>query len=499
MKESESLQQTAPLDNFLQDITHGLYRDSFLEIKRAADETYRRSGSAFQELEVLWRGIADRNVKGGFLHEKRVLLLQLLASLLHKRGYRLFMNGEQLTLRLHFFMLSPSRSGKGKLAKTMGECAKACGLDVVRCTEHTTAAIYGKVDAEALKQNNQHRHTAGLAPGDPFPGMRSEFIPSLMSKSDVMMMNEAESIFTNTQFTSNITRVYQELLDDEGYARKDLSSLGDISINVHFCYIGTTVLPDTLTTDPSRLSRLVSNVCQLGYFQRMMLSVHFMRLQERSSIIKAVLDGSSHIKSPEDAATYVRETRELIEHFAARVNIILDRYAPAVDDTGAVAPLVCMSDRARSDIERCQDKFVREQILKNYSGERADLLGSFVTSHFLTFLPRIAAIAAIVDGKMTVEAKHIGYGERVVTDSCWSIMKLLDQYVPKAKSEYSAERHLQSLPDEEIGVMRAVTIIQDAQKCSYRKAYDIVRKLRSSGYLEERRTGNETILRRRRE
>jgi|TARA_R100000049_G_C1956778_1_gene114060 hypothetical protein len=184
--------------------------------------------------------------------------------------------GEAHDLRLNFFYIGASRTGKGQLIKALETTGKQLNLKIKRLSYLNQASLIGTIDGEAIKYNKLKR----LKLSDP------KYINPItygdLHDTDILIIPEAKKLVksTNEAETEFILSTLQEALDYPGIIDKKLKYEERIHYECRAVMFATTYFIQ-------EISRLL---LEQGYFQRVILYKKDLNLKKTEELRTMIIN-----------------------------------------------------------------------------------------------------------------------------------------------------------------------------------------------------------------
>ena len=374
------------------------------------------------------------------------------------KNVKVAFGSKEKDLRLNFFHISNSRSGKGEIASVTKQAATGLGLRWTKVTKITDAGLLGSIDQYAIEYNYKNK----LNEDD--DRWKNPVIVGDLGNFDLIFFDECKQLLEPQTYNENSMQIMQEALDYPGHVRSKLKFSYPIeydcscSIYATTYYLGKSIETSLLTT---------------GFFQRMMPFMKDLTIEENEYLRLQVI-----AKFKTDKASSVLY-KDKLDFFVAKIK--------AIDNS---ARTLYLDDSAIEELRKAF-QLINEEIKKT-SGENLKVLMAF-SQTLIDICVKIGGIHAAIAGKEFVSGRDISSSLILARAMGNTVINKLGSTVQKSLSSADARRVLNIL----VGIgSRTTTMNLVAEVCiglriSKRKAYNLVRRLVNENYLlEELGEGN---------
>lgn len=311
-----------------------------------------------------------------------------------------------LRYRLSLLLISPSRSGKGQATKVSKWLLEAAGIEWIKLTSFTDAALIGSIDRERIKQMKSIPPEMLL--NNPELGeMINPVIPGELSRSRVIFFDEAKTMISPNRWTQNTLEILQEALDDPGWVRKKLADVHPIEYETHVSIIATTYY----------LKSFHQTLLEQGLFQRMLVLVNNFTPDMRNKLNKALCKDWSDENTKKNTIALGKELRDIV----------------------SVANIKCKSEfiTPTEDARQMVHSLIQEQhnhICKTFSGSDLEVLLPFPTGS-IEKIWRLAAASAILDGRFIIGARDVANVKEIISMYIDSIINEILSNIEGSKTQ----------------------------------------------------------------
>lgn len=288
------------------------------------------------------------------------------------RNVRIAFGSRQKDLRLNFFWIQPSRTGKGELSGVTKEVASGLGIRWAKVTKITDAGLLGSIDHYAIEYNYKHKLT------EDDERWKNPVVIGDLGNYDIIFFDECKQLLEPQTYNENSMQIMQEALDYPGHVRSKLRFNYPIeydcscSIYATTYYLGQSIETSLLTT---------------GFFQRMMPYMRDMTIEENEALRMAIIQKFRTTKlSPE---LY----NDMLQYFVAKIRQISNTEKVIYLDDSAVSYLDKVFRLFNEEIRKC-------------SGESLKILMAF-SQTIIDICTKVGGIHAVLDGRDFVRASDI--------------------------------------------------------------------------------------------
>lgn len=282
--------------------------------------------------------------------------------------------GEEKDLRMSFFLILPSRLGKGQLLKIVEESGKNLGLKIKRVSYLNQASLIGSLNESIIKYNIDHNYIQGN------PKYRDPRMYGALKDTDILIFPEAKKLVKgmNESETEFILSTLQEALDYPGLINKELKySDFPISYESTVSILGTTYYI-------TEISELLINQ---GFFQRIPTHKQDFSIEQieilRKKIIELYRDRNSNLDFKKQAKFF----SEIVKCLKNDEKILK------------------MSDEAVDELQRFNKIFFEN--IRETSGKQVEILKSF-SQTMIEMCVKIAGINCCLREDNEINLNDIG-------------------------------------------------------------------------------------------
>ena len=372
-----------------------------------------------------------------------------------------FGSGEK-DVRLSYFEIEPSRSGKGERMKVMKKLLEALDLSWVKITRVTEAGVIGSVNEKALEYNYKNN----LKEGD--KTYKNPIIIGDLGKYDVIFFEEAKKLLLMGE-QHDMLGDLQEALDYPGHIRKKLKNgaieyFADCSLYCTTYY--TPEIGDTLLKQ--------------GFFQRVIFRIREFTIAENRELRRRIIE-------------LFNTNKDRRGEFEEK----LKEYSEMIKKLSRDSKTLYMTKSAIRYMLKIQTRFERE--IKKAKGIELQIMMSF-SQNVIDLCAKIGAINACLENRKKIDEADINSAYIFVKASANSIlnkvmiqkkdqssdikdklMRLFRKYYVKDQ-EINKEKFVKFLINENIGIGR-------------NKILNIINSMIQENYFDVETTGkNEQIL-----
>lgn len=250
-------------------------------------------------------------------------------------------------LRLSYFEIEPSRSGKGERAKVCREVLEKLGYKCVVVTKITSAGLIGSVDDKAIEYNYKNK----LKRGD--KDFKDPVIYGDLKNNDVLFFPEAKKLLQMNDNDDTLSDL-QEALDYPGTIRKKLRN-GEMKYDCTCSlYCMTYMLFEVTETLKSQ-----------GFFQRIILRIKDFTSEENHMLREKIID---RYKTSSNIATIYNEK---LNKFCEELKKIDNTEKTLYLDDSAIEFLKRTQHRFKKEIDKTQGSEM--QVMMSFSQTIIDL------------------------------------------------------------------------------------------------------------------------------
>jgi hypothetical protein len=315
------------------------------------------------------------------------MFLVLMGALCHKQGIVVDRYGTK-DLRIHTMLIQPSRTGKGEALKVLGKACGYCGLRYTDETQFTDAGIVGEINSAIVQKNKQK----GYAPGD--PEYENPITFGDLAIYDVVSFSEGKQMIKLSAYSDDKLEILQTGMDTPGRIRKKLASEVPIEFECNTSIIATTYF----------LEDFEQIFLEQGIFQRMLVSVRDYTTPERREL--------NHILATKDPEITDADFNDKLKGFC---NYLSGKVSRVPEGTRLV-----FDESGKQALDKRVSKWT-DLIEADFVGVELSIMSGYTTS-CINLYSKVAAIAAVLNGKRVVTAQEISEAHRFLRLYITSIM-----------------------------------------------------------------------------
>jgi len=288
------------------------------------------------------------------------------------KNVKISFGGEKKSLRLSYFWVGGSRTGKGQLMKIAQTSAEKLGLKCAIVTDITDAGLLGSIDEKAIDYNNKNK----LKEGD--KDYKCPVIYGDLFNYDIIIFRECKKLLIPTNTTEMLLSILQEALDEPGYLRKKLKSQYPIEGESTISLVATTYF----------MNEIEKTLVDQGFFMRVPLYVRDLSIDEVQELREGVIDMYGK-KNVIDKKKIEKDIQSFVDNFK---KVKQDDKILTLDD---------------SAIERLKD--INKQffvLMRQTTGHKLNILKS-LSQLIIDISVKIGGIHACLDNVDVINKNHI--------------------------------------------------------------------------------------------
>src|SRR3990167_3078183 len=190
-----------------------------LPITIIKDEFYKIVKTIYVQPDSKYFDIDEQGNK--LVYEKTSFQIDMILYLLLSQYFKkikIKFGGELKDLRISFFLIMPSRLGKGQLIKVVESVGKNIGLKIKRISYLNQASLIGSLNGSAMDYNMNHNYQPN------HPKYKNPVMYGALATTDIIIFPEAKKLVkgSNEADTEFILSTLQEALDYPGVINKEL-------------------------------------------------------------------------------------------------------------------------------------------------------------------------------------------------------------------------------------------------------------------------------------
>lgn len=273
------------------------------------------------------------------------------------KNVKIKFGGELMDLRVSFFMIFPSRMGKGQLIKVVESIGKNLGLKIKRVSYLNQASLIGSINQYAIEYNLKQKLSDGMK------GYINPVIYGVLAKYDILIFPEAKKLVKgiNEGDTEFILSTLQEALDYPGIIDKTMKD-SDYPISYE-----STISIFATTYYIKEISELL---LEQGFFQRIITYKKNLSIEEVKQLRKEIIEKFRQ-KNVKDFKMLSKNFSDLILNYKRDEKILV------------------FTDETIDELHRFNDVYFKK--IQNISGVHLEILKSFSQ----TIIQMIVKIAGI--------------------------------------------------------------------------------------------------------
>ncbi|MBU1235056.1 MAG: hypothetical protein KKC77_19385 [Proteobacteria bacterium] len=277
--------------------------------------------------------------------------------------------GEKRKLRLSFFIIAPSRTGKGQLYKITKMVAEKLNLRTAVETTITDAGLIGSIDEKAVDYNLKHKLNEGDA------DYKDPIVKGDLFNFDILFFREVKNLLVARQNTEMLLSILQEALDEPGYVRKKLRSKYPIEGECTASIIATTYY----------MPEIEKTLLEQGFFMRVPLYCRTFSIEEIRKLRHDII-GLFNKKNLENIDKYV------------------DDFVQEIKKISNVERNITLSVEAINRLEKFNNNFY--DLMRKTAGNKLEILKS-ISQTAIDICVKIGGIHACLDGNKEIKDHHI--------------------------------------------------------------------------------------------
>ena len=259
------------------------------------------------------------------------------------KNVKIKFGGELMDLRISFFLILPSRMGKGQLIKVVESIGKKLGLKVKRVSYLNQASLIGSISQYAIEYNIKHKLMEGMK------GYINPIIYGVLAKYDILIFPEAKKLVKGVYEgeTEFILSTLQEALDYPGLIDKTMKDSDyPIQYESTVSIFGTTYY----------IKEISELLLEQGFFQRIIIYKKNLSIEEVKELRKEIIEKFKD-KNIKDFKTLSKEFSQLILEYSRDEKILT------------------FTDEAIKELHKFNESYFDK--IKNISGTHLEILKSF--------------------------------------------------------------------------------------------------------------------------
>jgi len=352
----------------------------------------------FDDLYTLWTNYVDYSVVENHAI-KDIMFHVFLGTVLTHKGYRYMESGARKSVRLHFFMIQDSGTGKSQLMKAYHNLLVALGIKARITVVDNEAALTGCVYLLPDKMYEKRKEEKKRA-GEPTSEQdRVVTKKGLLSELLSLCWDEGSVLLQMSKFMVNITNYFQCVMDEPGRVSKGMR-LGTIEY-----YSDCTVIAGSYMFTDFKNTLLTK-----GFLQRMFLHYKKFTPQEKRNL-RIGVNLLKRKKKPED----IRKLTDAIKVWVAKIPELPEK-------------TIQFDDKDIQEFNNDLEEIYQKYIDKAFTGEKQDVLETF-NGKLHILIDKIAAQRAIILGKSVVEKEDLDYAKGICMKHVHSLIAIFNYLV----------------------------------------------------------------------
>lgn len=303
------------------------------------------------------------------------------------KNIKIMFSGEKRSLRLSFFFISPSRTGKGQLLKVVEMIAEKLNLKCITDTIITDAGMIGQIDEKAIEFNYKHK----LDEED--PEYKNPVVYGDIFNYDIILFKECKVLLERGKHTPLLLSILQEALDEPGYVRKKLGSKYSIEGSTSISLIGTTYY----------MKEIENTLMEQGFFMRVPLYCKVLSIEQTKQLRDEVINCYGLTKFNME-----KEIDELIIDIKK-----IDNKEKCLRVDLQALPL----------LKNLNNTYYN--MMKEVTGIKLEILKS-ISQTVIDLAVKIGGIHACIEGSNLIKTEHIRLGIETIKGCADSIMKRIE-------------------------------------------------------------------------
>lgn len=355
-------------------------------------------------------------------------------------------------LRLNFFWVQNSRTGKGEHSGVAKQVATGLGIRWTKVTKITDAGLLGSIDQFAIEYNYKNK----LSEDD--DRWKNPVVVGDLGNFDLIFFDECKQLLEPQVYNENSMQIMQEALDYPGHVRSKLRFNVPIeydcscSIYATTYYLGKSIETSLLGT---------------GFFQRNMPYMKDVSIEENNSLRRRIIQKFNTSKKNQEVYN------DMLNYFIHRVKSINN--SPRI---------IYLDNSAISELDNVFSLFNEE--IKKSSGEALKILMSF-SQTVIDICTKIGGINSIIEERAFINASNISSSYIMAKSMSDTIINKLSLTEQKTDNSYNAKRvkNILILSGGKLSTSSLVDEVRDKLEVGRRKAHALIKKLINENYLRE--------------